>query len=156
MANIHAMGMAKRGIGCMVVLIGTFLLMGACVTILLVTNDTKPANSPGTSSAASATEQPDPDDHATMVGNGTFNLGGMDGKDWGVYQATATGNCQWSIRSVARYRPGLILDEGTGGPGEQVTVNVQPDGDVSTFSGEIDDDHRLVFMTNGCGTWSMS
>ncbi len=77
----------------------------------------------------------------------------MDGKDWGVYEATATGNCQWSIRSVAPYRPGLILDEGSAAPGEVVRVNIQADGDVSSWDGMIDDDHRLVFMTNGCGKW---
>lgn len=88
-----------------------------------------------------------------MPGNGTYEMGGMDGKDWGPYEATATGNCQWSIRSVARYRAGLILDEGTAAPGETVRVNIQPDGDVSSTSGMIDDDHRLVFMTNGCGKW---
>lgn len=55
--------------------------------------------------------------------------------------------------SVARYRPGLILDEGTAAPGEMVRVNIQADGDVSALDGVIDDDHRLVFMTNGCGKW---
>jgi hypothetical protein len=35
-------------------------------------------------------------------------------------------------------------------------VNIQPDGDVSVWSGEIDDDHRVVFMTNGCGAWRLT
>ena len=107
-----------------------------------------------TTPGQAAPAAPPADDHATMPGNGTHEMGGMDGKDWGVYEATATGNCQWSIRSVARYRPGLILDEGTAAPGETVRVNIQPDGDVSTWDGTIDDDHRLVFMTNGCGKWA--
>jgi hypothetical protein len=38
--------------------------------------------------------------------------------------------------------------------GELVRASIQPDGDVSTFTGEIDNDHRIVFMTNGCGAWS--
>ncbi|WP_307789611.1 hypothetical protein [Mycolicibacterium baixiangningiae] len=94
-----------------------------------------------------------PYEHEYMPGNGTHEMGGVDGKNWGVYEATATGNCQWSIRSVARYRPGLILDEGAASPGQVVRVNIQPDGDVDSWSGQIDDDHRLVFMTNGCGAW---
>lgn len=140
----------RRALGCMVVLIGAFFAMGACVTILVATNDKKPA---GNGSDTNAAPPPDPSEPSTIVGNGTFNLGGVDGKNWGAYEATATGNCQWSIRSVARYRSGLILDSGSAAPGEKVTVNIQADGDVSAVSGEIDDDHRLVFMTNGCGTW---
>jgi hypothetical protein len=38
--------------------------------------------------------------------------------------------------------------------GELVRASIQPDGDVSTFTGEIDNDHRIVFVTNGCGAWS--
>ncbi|WP_019972010.1 hypothetical protein [Mycobacterium sp. 141] len=133
--------MLKGLLGFAAVLIFAFFALGACVAVLVATSDDD------------STTAPDPDDHSVMMGNGTFNLGGVDGKNWGVYEATATGNCQWSIRSVARYRPGLILDRGSAAPGEKVTVNIQPDGDVSAISGEIDSDHRLVFMTNGCGTW---
>jgi hypothetical protein len=145
--------MVKRGIGCLVVLIGAFFVVGACVTVLIVTTDDKPTNNSGSAGSVSAAPPADPDDPSDMAGNGTFNLGGVDGKNWGVYEATATGNCQWSIRSVARYREGLILDSGTGIPGENVSVNIQPDGDVNSVTGQIDDDHRLVFMTNGCGSW---
>jgi hypothetical protein len=157
MANIRAMGMIKQGVGCMVVIIGAFLLVGACATILVANDDKKSVtNSPGSSESSNPVEQPDRSDPAAMVGNGSFNIGGVDGKEWGVYETIATGSCQWSIRSVSRYREGLIVDTGAGNPGETLTVNIQPDGDVRTFTGEIDDDHRLVFMTNGCGTWRMS
>ncbi len=147
------MGVIKKGVGCGVVLVGGFFLVGGCVAVMVAVSAkiTPPQGTTTPGQAAPAT--PPADDHATMPGNGTHEMGGMDGKDWGVYEATATGNCQWSIRSVARYRPGLILDEGAAAPGETVQVNIQPDGDVGTFDGMIDDDHRLVFMTNSCGNW---
>lgn len=83
-------------------------------------------------------------------------MGGVDGKNWGVYTATvpAGSTCQWSIRSVAPYRGGEILDEGQGESGETVQASIQPDGDVSTWTGMINDDHRIVFMTSGCGAWT--
>lgn len=133
--------MVKWILGGAMALIGAFLALGACVTIFVATSDEDPG------------APPDPDSPSVMVGNGTFKLGGVDGKNWGVYAATATGNCQWSIRSVAPYRDGWILDSGTAAPGENVSVNIQSDGDVNSFTGEIDGDHRLVFMTNSCGTW---
>ncbi|MDV3131223.1 hypothetical protein [Mycobacterium sp. 29Ha] len=86
-----------------------------------------------------------------MPHNGTYEMGGMDGKDWGPYVAEGGPDCQWSIRSVAPYRPGIILDSGT-----LPQVNIQADGDVSTFTGLIDDDHRIVFMTSGCGAWQLT
>jgi hypothetical protein len=111
-----------------------------------------------TTQAAAPTTPPtvEAESHSVIPGNGTHNIGGMDGKDWGVYAATvpAGSTCQWSIRSVAPYRPGEILDEGQGAAGDVVRASIQPDGDVSTFTGEIDNDHRIVFMTNGCGAWS--
>lgn len=132
--------MVKKLLKFGMVLIGAFLAMGACVTVLVANND-------------KAGQQAGADSPSVFSGNGTFNLGGVEGKNWGVYEATATGNCQWSIRSVARYREGWILDSGTAAAGEKVTVSIQPDGDVNSFTGQIDDNHRLVFMTNGCGTW---
>ena len=152
-ANLKDMSAVSKGIGCAVVLLGGFLLLGACVAIFIGSNTGKNATSPSTSGQGAPVAPAD--DHRTMPGNGTYQMGGIDGKDWGVYEATATGNCEWSIRSVARYRPGLVLDSGTAVPGEAVRVNVQPDGDVSSISGEINKDHRLVFMTNGCGVWHL-
>ncbi|RIR68506.1 hypothetical protein [Mycobacteroides abscessus] len=133
----------KTLLGFLMVLIGAFLAMGACMTILVATNDDKPG------------QQASADSPSVMSGNGTFNLGGVEGKNWGEYEATATGNCQWSIRSIARYREGWILDSGTAAPGEKTKVNIQPDGDVNSFTGQIGD-HRLVFMANGCGIWRAS
>ncbi|OBJ72300.1 hypothetical protein [Mycobacterium colombiense] len=153
------MGVFKKGIGCAVVLLGGFLLLGACVTVLVATNSDKSSSNTDKRSNSGTFGQAPPsaveEDHRTMARSGTYQMGGIDGKDWGVYQATATGNCEWSIRSVARYRAGLILDSGTAGPGETVRVNIQADGDVSSWSGEINNDHRLVFMTNGCGVWQL-
>lgn len=148
------MGIMKKGIGCGAVLVGGFFLVGGCVAVMVAGNSKDDSSTAKTTTPGQAAPAaPSADDHATMPGNGTHEMGGMDGKDWGVYQATATGNCQWSIRSVARYRGGLILDQGSAAPGETVRVNIQPDGDVSSWDGIINDDHRLVFMTNGCGKW---
>ena len=95
-----------------------------------------------------------------MAGNGTHEMGGADGKNWGVWESDGTTgvvpgkNCTWSIRSVAQYRPGIVLDEGEAPAGEIVQVSIEPDGDVNSFDGTIgDDNHRLVFMTNNCGAW---
>jgi hypothetical protein len=150
------MGIIKKGIGCGVVLVGGFFLVGGCVAVMVAVSSQDDSSTGTTTPGQAAPPAPPADEHATIPGNGTHEMGGMDGKDWGVYEATATGNCQWSIRSVARYRPGLILDEGTAAPGETVRVNIQADGDVSTWDGMIDDDHRLVFMTNGCGRWQFA
>lgn len=147
------MGIVKKGIGCGVVLMGGFFLVGSCVAVMVAVSSKDDSSTGTTTPGQAAPAAPPVDDHATMSGNGTHEMGGMDGKDWGVYEATATRNCQWSIRSVARYRPGLILDEGTATPGDTVRVDIQPDGDVSSWDGTINDDHRLVFMTSGCGKW---
>lgn len=114
--------MVKWILGGAVALIGAFLALGACVTILVATSDEDPG------------APPDPDSPSVMAGNGTFEFGGVDGKNWGVYEATATGNCQWSIRSVAPYRDGWILDSGTAAPGEIVSVNIQSGGDLNSFT----------------------
>jgi hypothetical protein len=147
------MGIVKKGIGCGFVLVGGFFLVGGCVAVMVAVSSQDDSSTGTKTPGQAAPPAASADDHATIPGNGTHEMGGMDGKDWGVYETTATGNCQWSIRSVARYRPGLILDEGTAAPGETVQVNIQADGDVGTFDGMIDNDHRLVFMTNGCGKW---
>lgn len=147
------MGVIKNGVGCGVVLVGGFFLVGGCVAVMVAVSSEDDSSTGTTTPGQAAPAAPPFDDHATIPGNGTHEMGGMDGRDWGVYEATVTGNCKWSIRSVARYRPGLILDEGTAAPGETVRVNIQPDGDVNSWDGIIDSDHRLVFMTNGCGKW---
>ncbi|GLP83640.1 hypothetical protein [Mycobacterium antarcticum] len=138
------------------------LLLGLVVFVVIIANQGGGKDKDGRESASSTDSAPTTttsfDTHDVMSHNGTWELGGMDGRDWGVYSSTvpAGSTCTWSIRSVARYRPGIVLDEGTAGPGESVRVSIEPDGDVSAISGQIDDDHRLVFMTSGCGRWSMT
>lgn len=102
-----------------------------------------------TTTKRAAAEQP----WKLIPGDGTHQMGGMDGKNWGTWEATATGDCQWSIRAVRSYAGGQVLDEGTAAAGQSVRVNIQPDGKVSATSGMIDGDHRIVFMTSGCGAW---
>lgn len=96
-----------------------------------------------------------PPTNAWMPGDDTYSMGGVDGRDWGVWTATVPsgGRCSWSILSVTRYRGTEILDGGSGEPGEQVRVDIEPDGDVGTFDGMIGD-HRIMFRTYGCGPWT--
>jgi hypothetical protein len=92
-------------------------------------------------------------EHEFMPGNGTYQMGGIDGKDWGVWQSDgAEAGCEWSINAVRRYEGGELLDSGQGAPGEHVRVDIEPDGGVGTLDGMIGD-HRIVFMTNRCGPW---
>lgn len=132
--------------------------LGFVLLVWLVSqcDHTEKKSGSGSSSSNTATSTP-PRDYESMPGNGTFEMGGAGGKNWGVYTATVpadSSGCQWSIRSVARYRPGLVLDEGAGTPGGTVRVDIAPDGDVGMLDGMIGD-HRLVFMTSGCGPWTM-
>lgn len=116
------------------------------------------ASRPTETTSSQAKPQPAATSYGTIPGNGTHQIGGMDGKNWGVYTATvpAGSTCQWSIRSVAPYRGGEILNEGQAGAGETVRASIQPDGSVSAITGLIDDDHRIVFMTSGCGSWEVN
>jgi hypothetical protein len=88
-----------------------------------------------------------------MPGDGTYQMGGMDGKNWGVWTAVAVEECTWSVRAVTPGAPGQVLNEGTAQRGERVRVAINPSGDVS-LGGMVDDSYRVVFMTNGCGAWS--
>lgn len=125
---------------------------------------TKTENTSGSSSSSSsstpARTSETPAAYEFMPGNGTHEMGGVDGKNWGTWESDGTTgvtpgtNCTWSIRSVAPNRGGEILEEGQTPSGQPATVNIQPDGGVSTFDGTIgDDNHRIVFMTNNCGAW---
>lgn len=89
-----------------------------------------------------------------MPGDGTYPMGGVDGKDWGFYQSTGgnQGTCSWSVRRVNPDAGADILDSGEAAAGETSTVNIQPDGHVSIWDGTIDGS-RIVFMTNNCGAW---
>ena len=111
-----------------------------------------------TSWPTSPTDPPPPPEASSydaMPGDGTYQMGGMDGKNWGVWTAVAVGECKWSVRAVAPGAPGQVLDEGTAPRGERVQVAINPTGDVS-LSGMVDDSYRVVFMTNGCGAWSVA
>uniref|UniRef100_UPI00191C220F hypothetical protein n=1 Tax=Klebsiella pneumoniae TaxID=573 RepID=UPI00191C220F len=92
----------------------------------------------------------------TIPGDGTHNMGGADGYDWGTYTATIppdSPGCTWAIVSIADYRGGEVLREGEAAAGT-VRASIQPDG-VSAWTGLIDGDHRIVFRSNGCGAWRM-
>lgn len=148
--------MGARPKGGLAVIIALLILVGffACTAKLGERSDNSDSRSTDTSEPASAAPAAAPtaetESYDSMPGDGTYEMGGVDGKNWGVYQADGGPNCQWSIRSVAPYRPGLIFDAGT-----EPRVSIQPDGDVDVFSGQIDDDHNIVFMTSGCGAWRM-
>lgn len=94
----------------------------------------------------SGTATASPADYSGMPGNGTYRMGGMDGKNWGLYTAGGGPGCKWSITSVSPYRDGQELNSGT-----VPRADIEPDGDTN-LDGLIGD-HRIVFMTNGCGAW---
>lgn len=106
------------------------------------------------SSAAPPTASPTVKPHETMPGDGTYNMGGIDGKSWGVWESSGgpADNCQWSIRAVSRYTPGELLDSGAAGMGQRARVNIQPLPYSSALTGEAHG-FQVVFMTNGCGSW---
>jgi len=144
----------KRGFGrrlfwAAVIAVGIFWLLGQCGGTQDSSQGGRSPTSPKTSDA--------PDPYEYMEGNGTFKMGMAH--DWGIWESDgATGvvpgrNCKWSIVSVARYRPGIVLDEGEAPPGERVTVNIQPDGPTN-WDTIGDDNHQLVFATNNCGAWT--
>ena len=115
-------------------------------------------NKSSSASASPTSRAPDP--WKWMPGNGTYEMGGADGKNWGVWVSDGTTGvkpgkpCTWSIVSVARYRGGEVLDQGEAPAGQKATADIEPDGDVHSFDGTIGEDHhRLVFMTSNCGAW---
>lgn len=83
-----------------------------------------------------------------MAGNGTHPMGGMDGKNWGVWTATPPTPCEWSIRAVRTYAAGEILNEGSAEPGVPVRVNIQADGNVGNAPGI---DPGALFVVEGPG-----
>lgn len=92
--------------------------------------------------------------HQVMPGDGHHNMGGADGKDWGVWEsAGGAGPCSWSIRLTSPYTGAAVLREGES-TGQRVRVSIQPTGDVSAFTGEVDGG-RTIFMTHGCGAWTL-
>lgn len=141
------------------IIIGIGIPVFIFVTMCSNSSDKRSAADKESSTSATTTtarSSAPPQAWKTMPGNGTHKMGGMDGKDWGIWQATAPGDCQWSIRAVRTYTGGEVLYEGTAAPGEVVRVNIQPDGKVAATTGMIDGDHRIVFMTNGCGAWQIA
>ncbi|QNN98724.1 hypothetical protein I5H67_gp042 [Mycobacterium phage Moonbeam] len=95
--------------------------------------------------------------YRTIPGDGYHNMGGADGYDWGTYTATIppdSPGCTWAIVSVSEYRGGETLREGEASSGT-VRANIQPDG-VSSWTGTINGDHRIMFRTSGCGAWTMT
>ncbi|MGH3555056.1 MAG: hypothetical protein ACRDT5_21215 [Mycobacterium sp.] len=137
---------------CVAAVITALALLSMCVdgrdnTAAPPSTSAKPkAPPPGTTTAA-------PPRNRTMPGDGTYPMGGVDGKDWGIWQSDgALDGCQWSIRAVSRYAGADVLDSGDAAPGEPVRVDIEPDGGVGVLTGEING-HRIVFATQGCASW---
>lgn len=114
-------------------------------------------DTPETVAATPATTTIKVNPYRHIPGDGTHNMGGADGYDWGTYTATVppgSPGCSWAVVSVAAYMGGETLDEGEASSGV-VRANIQPDG-VASWTGTIGGDHRIVFRTSGCGTWTMT
>ncbi|AVO24498.1 hypothetical protein SEA_ALEXPHANDER_48 [Mycobacterium phage Alexphander] len=118
-------------------------------------NDDDDRSASQTTTPTTTTTRPNP--YRTIPGDGTHNMGGIDGKDWGTYTATippGSPGCTWAVVSIADYRGGETLREGEASSGT-VRANIQPDG-VASWTGTINGDHRIMFRTSGCGTWTMT
>lgn len=135
-------------------IIGTLLVLG------FIGSQCSPSDTTSGGNSSSGPTTKKPSDSQYMEGNGTFKMGMSH--DWGVWQSDGTTgvtpgrNCKWSIVSIARYRGGETLDQGEAPAGEQVTVNIQPDGSThwdGTTIGE--DNHEIVFINNNCGAWTV-
>ncbi len=151
----------KRSLLSLIVLGGLVLLAGSCISSALDRDggkDSSKSSSRPSAAPASPTSKT-PNAWEYMAGNGTHQMGGVDGKNWGEWVSDGTtgvvagGTCTWSIRSVAQDRPGIVLDQGEAPSGEKVRVVINPDGDGSSDGTIGEDNHRIVFMTNNCGAW---
>ncbi|OBB33578.1 hypothetical protein A5792_10675 [Mycolicibacterium peregrinum] len=83
----------------------------------------------------------------SMPNDGTFKMGGVDGKNWGVWKsdgARADDGCEWSIRVIDPNGPAIVLDEGTTGRNQNAQVAINPVKGAN-----------IVFVTNGCQPWSI-
>lgn len=103
---------------------------------------------PGTSAPAvpAPTSAAEAEPWKSIPNDGTHKMGGVGGKNWGVWEsagARADDGCEWSVRMIDPQGPATILDEGTAGKGERATVAINPVGDAN-----------LVFVTSGCQPWT--
>lgn len=136
------------------VLVVFWLLMAVALLYSCSKSDDSTGSSP--TSAPPTTTSTAPRPYETMPGDGTYAMGGADGKSWGIWESFggSADNCQWSIRAVNRYTPGQVLDSGETGTNLQTRVSIQPLPDSSGLTGESHG-FRVVFMTNGCGSWHL-
>lgn len=148
----------KSGIGWWIVAaVLAFIAFSSCNDSDDRSSDKAKSGSSTTASSRPTTSRA-PYEHQHMPGNGYHNIGGVDGKDWGVWQSTGSPQpCSWSIRLTDPYGPATILREGTADPGQSVRVTINPPGDVSSISGVVKaTGGRVVFQTSGCGSWTLA
>ena len=113
-------------------------------TVLTLVGCSETTTAQDTTSTKQTTPAPQP--WKTMSGDGTHEMGGVGGKNWGVWEsggAKAAEGCEWSVRMIDPYGPAVILDEGSAAVGERARVAINPVGDAN-----------LVFVTSGCQPWT--
>ncbi|MGV0618179.1 hypothetical protein ABQE58_25125 [Mycolicibacterium elephantis] len=137
----------KFGVGSAIVLLLAVGWLGAQCS--------KDDSMPDAKRDATTTTTKAPYPHQVMAGDGYHNMGGIDGKDWGIWQSSGGPECTWSIRLTSPYTGATILREGTAPPNQSPRVSIQPPGDVSSITGEIDGG-RVIFQTHGCGSWRLA
>ena len=103
-------------------------------------NDDKESKPNPPSATTTRSAAPEPMEY--MRGDGTYEVGNV--AYWGIWEATAPRQCNWSIREVSRYSGATVLDVGSAAPGQTTRVNIQPPPGGS---------YTVAFMTNGCGPW---
>ena len=139
----------KFGVGSAIVLILAVGWLGSQCS----KDDEPSAKSESTTTSTSRAPYP----HQVMDGDGYHNIGGIDGKDWGIWESTGSPQpCQWSIRLTSPYAGATVLREGNSPPNTPTRASIQPPGDVSSITGQTDGGGRVVFQTHGCGRWSTS
>lgn len=148
-------GPVRKGVGRPTIIAGSVaaVILGA----MLWEGCTKDADTRSTSTPETTTtlKAPVVSEFEVMPGDGTYNMGGMDGKNWGTWASVpqATG-CVWSVRAVNPQAPAMELDSGMAEPTERARVTINPPGDVS-LGGDIDGTYQVVFITRGCGSWRL-
>jgi len=133
--------------------VSLFVMTGIAVLVMAAQCGTGDDTKSDADSKPTTSKPQEPYPHQTMPGDGWHLMGGVDGKDFGLWEASgSTTPCKWSIRATHPYSAAQILREGESAPGQRAQANIVPFARPSSITGEIDD-YRVGFQTNGCGSW---
>lgn len=133
--------------------VAAFVIAGVVLLVIMAQCSSNDSSERSADSKPTTSKPREPYPHQTMPGDGWHLMGGVDGKDWGLWEATGSSvACKWSIRATHPYSAAEILREGESAPGQRAQANIVPFARPSSITGEIDG-YRVGFQTNGCGSW---